>query len=243
MRPTPRMPRANSRNAKLPASGRSAPAACAAVSMLLTPGDVQRHGGRQNDEPGSEIGVEHAAPGVPANAPQLLRRPRRIAHQRTGVGGVHVFDLLRGLPEEQVGTDGGAENADHDGGGGGIRCESRPDHAQRDLSPRHVNGEEHRRVREQRQRQPLQERHIAMVGHEDLQQQRQHHEECGHEVAIEARHQLGTSPMAATSAAMLSILAISSSPTTLCRTTGGNASLMLAASPLPVVRPMSAHMN
>ncbi len=70
-------------------------------------------------------------------------------------------------------------------------CESRPDHAQRDLSPRHVNGEEHRRVREQRQRQPLQERHIAMVGHEDLQQQRQHHEECGHEVAIEARHQLG----------------------------------------------------
>ena len=42
-----------------------------------------------------------------------------------------------------------------------------------------------------------------------------------------------TSPMAATSAAMLSVLAISSSSTTPCSTSGGNAALILAASPLP----------
>ncbi len=48
--------------------------------------------------------------------------------------------------------------------------------------------------------------------------------------------------MAATSAPMFSVLAISSSPTTALITTGGKALLMFAASPRPVTRPMRAHM-
>ncbi len=48
--------------------------------------------------------------------------------------------------------------------------------------------------------------------------------------------------MAATSAAILSVLAISSNNTTDLMTMGGKASLMLAASPLPVTRPIEAHM-
>jgi hypothetical protein len=48
--------------------------------------------------------------------------------------------------------------------------------------------------------------------------------------------------MAATSAAMLSVFATSSYNTTDLIIKGGNASLMLAASPLPVTRPMDAHM-
>ena len=51
------------------------------------------------------------------------------------------------------------------------------------------------------------------------------------------------SPMAATSAAMLRVLATSSKSTTPWSTIGGKAALMLAASPLPVTRPMSAHMD
>ena len=42
---------------------------------------------------------------------------------------------------------------------------------------------------------------------------------------------------------MLSVFAMSRASTTLLRTTGGNAVLMLAARPFPVVRPMNAHMD
>ena len=47
--------------------------------------------------------------------------------------------------------------------------------------------------------------------------------------------------MAATSAAIFSVLAISNSKTTPLRTMGGNADLILAASPLPVTLPICAH--
>ena len=50
--------------------------------------------------------------------------------------------------------------------------EMRPDRAQRHLAPRHMHGEQHRGIGQQRQRQPLQEEDVAVVGHEDLQQQR-----------------------------------------------------------------------
>ena len=51
-----------------------------------------------------------------------------------------------------------------------------------------------------------------------------------------------TSPMAATSAAIFSVLAINNSKTTPLSTIGGNVVLILAASPLPVARPICAHM-
>ena len=52
-----------------------------------------------------------------------------------------------------------------------------------------------------------------------------------------------TSPMAARSAPMFKVLATSSSRTTTCTTPGGKACLMLAASPLPVTRPMRAQID
>jgi len=52
-----------------------------------------------------------------------------------------------------------------------------------------------------------------------------------------------TFPMAATSAAIFSVLVINNSKTTPLSTIGGNAVLMLAASPLPVTRPICAHMD
>ena len=52
-----------------------------------------------------------------------------------------------------------------------------------------------------------------------------------------------TSPIAATSAAMFSVLAISSSATTDLSTAGGNVLLMFAARPRPVTRPMQAHVD
>ncbi len=49
--------------------------------------------------------------------------------------------------------------------------------------------------------------------------------------------------MAATSAAMLRVFATSSRTTTPYNTAGGNAAFMFAASPLPVTRPMRAHID
>ena len=49
--------------------------------------------------------------------------------------------------------------------------------------------------------------------------------------------------MAATSAAIFSVLATTSSSTTTRSTDCGKAALMFAAKPLPVTRPMRAHMD
>ena len=49
--------------------------------------------------------------------------------------------------------------------------ELRPDRAQRHLAPGNVDGEQDRGVGQQRERQPLQEEDVAMIGNEHLQQQ------------------------------------------------------------------------
>ena len=119
----------------------------------------------------------------------------RIAHERRGaVSCLHVLDLLGRLPEEEVGTDGGAEDADDHGGGVGIRRETGPDRAQRHLTPGNVNREQDRGVGQQGERQPLQEEDVTMIGDEHLQQQRSEHEERRHEMAIEAGDELRDFP-------------------------------------------------
>jgi hypothetical protein len=56
----------------------------------------------------------------------------RIAHERrSALSCLHVLDFFGCLPEEEVGTDGGAEDADDHGGGFRIRREPGPDRAQR----------------------------------------------------------------------------------------------------------------
>ena len=66
----------------------------------------------------------------------------------------------------------------------------RPDRAQRDLAPGHVDREQHRGIGQQRQRQPFQEEDVAVVGHEHLQHKRREHEQRRHQVAIDAGDQL-----------------------------------------------------
>ena len=78
----------------------------------------------------------------------------------------------------------------HHRGGVGVEREPRPQRAQRHLTPGHVDGEQHRRVGQQRKGQPLQEVDVAVIGDEHLQQQRQQHEEQRHQAAIEAGDQL-----------------------------------------------------
>ena len=98
----------------------------------------------------------------------------------------HVLDLLRGLPEEEIGADRRAEDAHHHRRRGGIEREARPDRAKRHLAPGNMDREQHRGVGEQRKGQPLQVGDIAVVGDEHLQQQRQEHEEQRHQAPIDA---------------------------------------------------------
>ena len=49
--------------------------------------------------------------------------------------------------------------------------ESGNERVQRHLAPGHVHHEQHGHIGEQRERQPFQEEHVAVVGHENLQKQ------------------------------------------------------------------------
>ena len=106
-----------------------------------------------------------------------------------GLGAVHVLHLFRSLPEEEVGTDGGAENAHDHGGGGAVRREGRPDRMKGDLIPRHMHGEENRRIGQKRKGQPFEKADIAMVGLKHLERQGRGDKEQGHQVAIDAGDQ------------------------------------------------------
>ena len=156
-------------------------------------------------------------------------------------GGVHSFHLFGRLPEEEVWTDGGAEDTDDDGRSVGARREGRPDGAQRHFAPRDVNREQDSAVGQQGERQPFEVCNIAMVGNEHLPHERCEHEYSSHDVAIQAGHEFRDFSPAATSAATSGVFATNTSRKTVRSTNGGNASLMLAASPLPVTRPIRAH--
>jgi hypothetical protein len=114
---------------------------------------------------------------MPIHVSQRMRRSsrRRGAGSRSerlgGRRGPHPCPRLpRCLPEEQVGADGGAEHGhDHHGGRTASNLKCGQTVRQRDVSPGHMDGEQHRRVGQQRQGQPFQERDIAVIGHEHLQ--------------------------------------------------------------------------
>ncbi|MGY4423250.1 hypothetical protein ACVWY2_005699 [Bradyrhizobium sp. JR6.1] len=79
-----------------------------------------------------------------------------------------LLRLLRGLPEEQIGRDGCAEDR-HDGGEIiGAPGQARNQHAGQRLHPRHLGKGERRDIGEQAERQPFQDRDVAPVVHEDL---------------------------------------------------------------------------
>src|SRR4029079_19531012 len=72
---------------------------------------VQRRSGGEYDRPRDQVGAGHADDGVGADAAKFLLRAILPLDQRPLARiDALVFGLLRGLPEEQIGRDGGAED-------------------------------------------------------------------------------------------------------------------------------------
>ena len=167
------MPSANRANVASPASGRSASAACVAELMLVMPLALQDGRRRQDDEERDRVREDHPDRGVDLDAVELGDAASgELAKRAMRLALVHLLDLLRGLPEEQIGADGGAEHGDHHQEIIGIDVRLRPHGRQQRRAPRDLHREGGRDVGEQRQRQEFQDRRIAAIGDEDLQQGR-----------------------------------------------------------------------
>jgi hypothetical protein len=136
------MPAANSSPARSPASGRSACAACSAVSTR-TPSWAPRHRGRHHDGEHHADPRAHAGGDVESHGRQVVTVDRVVA---LGL----FLDLLTGLPEEQVGRDGGAEHRDQGRQAGAVEVQTRDDGVRQGVPPVHVDGGQDRNVGEQR---------------------------------------------------------------------------------------------
>ena len=137
---------------------------------------MQSGGHRHHDEESNDVGCSHAQIRVPLDALNLHRRLLRgFFEGRLIVIVLHFLNLGTGLPEKQVGADGGAKKSDeHDQEfpvGGEVGNEGS---AQRG-APVDVHGEDRGDISEQRQRQPLEDVGIAHVGHADL---KDHGQQC-----------------------------------------------------------------
>ena len=185
------MPSANSAKVKSPASGRSASAASVAELMLVTPlafstAAVVRMMKKampfESSMPSDGVGPDARELGISAALGLLAQRPVALAL-------VHLLDLLGGLPEEQIGADGGAEHGDHHHEIIGVDGRLRPHCGDQRRAPWDVHGEGGRDIGEQRQRQEFQHRRIAAVGQEDLEDGRAGREDQRMLVVEPADHQ------------------------------------------------------
>jgi hypothetical protein len=133
--------------------------------------------GREHDEKGDSVREDHADAGVGDDAAHFAGPAARQCVERAPpfAHAPHFLDFLRRLPEKQIGTYGGAEHRDqqHQIIGGELHLGQ--ERAERDLAPRDVDGEHHADIEKQNQRQPFEDRRIAAIGHEHLQQ----HRGCG----------------------------------------------------------------
>jgi hypothetical protein len=138
---------------------------------------MQRGRGAQDDEERDQVGERHADEGVDLDAAQVA--PHRGGAVLGAGRRLRVFHLLSGLPEEEVWADRRAEHRHH---GQQHRMRGRQlrlhDRA-RDLPPVEPQREGHRHVRQQRQRQPLEPAHVALVRQPHLQRQAEHAEGGG----------------------------------------------------------------
>ena len=122
--------------------------------------DGQRH----------QIGETHAKERVELDALQRAR-PLLGGGQQVRAEGeeADVLGLFGGLPEEEIGADGGAQHR-HDGGEVILVEDEAGQHQiHRQPAPVHVHHHHGGEIGEERQRQPFQHLHIAGVIHEDLQ--------------------------------------------------------------------------
>ena len=105
------------------------------------------------------------------------RRLRRRFEKRLG-GGILllVFDLLRSLPEEEIGADRRAEDGDEHGEIAPRPFDVRNDKIEGDRSPGHADGEHRRDISEEGEREPAQHGDIARVAHKDFHEARSRRE-------------------------------------------------------------------
>ena len=104
-----------------------------------------------------------------------------------------VFDFLRGLPEKQIGADGGAEHRHHHGDIFAFEREVGQQRAAERFFERYVHHQHGADIGEQRQRQPFEDGRITRKRYEDLQHQTDQREEHDVDVAAAAgdQHQCG----------------------------------------------------
>ncbi len=156
---------------------------------------MKRSGRRDDDKDRHDVGEEHPEIGVDADAPELQLRLAWRAFERLGVDALlDLLDLLLRLPEEEVGTDRGAENRHDDRQIAGLQADIGHDEVVANRGPGHVNHEGHTDVSEQRERQPLQPRDVTGVAHEHFEQERERPESGDVGQHRTANQQLGRGP-------------------------------------------------
>ena len=155
---------------------------------------VEGRRGRQHDEKRDHIGKAHANHRV---EPDALKLPRRLSwrfeDRLCGRVFLDVLDLLRSLPEKQIGADRRAEDGHNNGEIGRRPLDMRDDKVEGDRSPRHADDEYRGDISEQRKRQPAQHLDITRIAHEHFEE----HDENGERRDIEPRASLEWSCSAA----------------------------------------------
>ena len=138
---------------------------------------IQRDGGGHHNAQRHAVGQQHAHSRVQPDAGQMLLHIGGEFAQRSGVGAqALVFHFLRGLPEEKIGADGGAQHGHHHGGIVAQRSVGRHEAPglqglHRHLLEGHMHHHHHGEIGEQRQRQPFEQPHRAFIREKHLSQQ------------------------------------------------------------------------
>ena len=170
------MPAANRAKASSPAIGRKASAACAAVSILVTPCAPSVAAVVTMMKKAMRFEASHAYPGIDRDMPEGVL-PRIGAHAISGAEAQTGFlGLLRGLPEEQVGADRRAEDGDDHQQEIAVERDRGEQRRAQHFPPRHMDEEGRDDIGEQRPGQELEIAGIRVVRHGDLGEQAGHAE-------------------------------------------------------------------
>ena len=151
---------------------------------------MERQSGGHDDEPERRRGRDHAEGGIEPErvyrAAQMSLTPAGLLSHRFAHSGLMLFLLLAlmlllnlfgGLPEEQIGADGGSQHGD--GQRQEVWCElNRGDHGgAQQRQPVWVNQNAGQQIGQQREGQQLEHARIVAIGDEDFEQQDAHRED------------------------------------------------------------------
>ena len=148
---------------------------------------VQRGGSGENNGKGDDIGKHHADAGVPFDAVDMAVLVKRRVAQSGSAMELQFLHLLSRLPDEHIGTDGGAEHRHHGqriiAGPADRRHHQRAAHFQ----PRHVDGQHRDDIDKQHHGEPFQRTGVAAIGNGDLEHDAKQAEGDGHHFGKQLR--------------------------------------------------------